>query len=126
MRALDFFLQYYNCELEDFLQLLNTNHTNIFIPQYLCAHPRLSILGHIEECIIIDFVLPPTFDYDLPIICLCQATLLEPPVPVRDNHDRLDRITKAWNEPFYLHIDDIEICPTNPHNFCQFRGRNTH
>lgn len=100
MRGTDFFLQYYNCSLEEFIELIAEN-PNIYIPQYLCAHPRNASLQHIKE-LIFSFIqpCPPSHPcHFLPIICLCYPIQIDDPLPGTSHlsPDQLFlQIERAW------------------------------
>lgn len=82
MRGTDFFLQFYNCSLEELINLISKN-PDIHIPQYLCAHPRTASLQHIKE-LIFTFLqpCPPSHNcYCKELICVCYPINIDDPLP---------------------------------------------
>lgn len=116
MRGTDFFLLHYNITAEEFIDDLKT-FSNFVIPSYLCAHPRLSFLQHIKECIFIDFVYPIP-DNIQSLICICVPSIIEPTYPHQANY--FDTIERAWTEYIYIRLEELEICPINPQETCQY------
>lgn len=126
MRGTDFFLLHYQTTPEDFIEQLNLNF-NFIIPSYLCAHPRPSFLQHIKECIFLDFV-HPIPNHITSLICICVPSIIVPTISagsVDDHTDYFDKIERAWTEYLYLRLEDLEICPINPQNTCQYLRETT-
>lgn len=126
MRATDFFLYHYQTTPENFIEQLKLNFSFI-IPSYLCAHPRPSFLHHIKECIFLDFVRPIPDNTTL-LICICIPSIIIPSIPAgssTDTFDYFDQIERSWSEYLYIRLEDLEICPINPRNTCQYLRETT-
>jgi hypothetical protein len=120
MRGIDFFTNHYLCSPEEFIYQLNLSQQNLIIPSYLCAHPRPTILRHIRECILIDLVQPYGTE-PRGLICTCIPSNIEPSASFSETIQAyFEEIESAWDEPFYLLLDDLEICPINPEMQCQY------
>jgi hypothetical protein len=104
MNALDYFLDFHNCSTRELLNgLIQTYGSNLQLPRYRCAHPRGKIFYHIKEIKILDIV-PSNSEH---LLCLCIPNKI-------DNsfyNESLFEDGTIYNEFFYLHLEDIIICP---------------
>lgn len=119
MRGTAFFLEHYSQKQFE-TEFGSKSDPVLQIPAHLCAHPNVSYLRHIKECLLIDFVRPYPLDIKL-LICICQPTIIDPPIYSTCPFELFEEIHNSWNETFYLPLEDLEICPINEENKCQFR-----
>lgn len=115
MNALDYFMDYYNCsKREELSKKIQTYGTYLQIPPHRCAHTKQKIFKYISKIKILDFI-PGNSEH---LICLC--------IPEKINNSFYDEAFyedgAIYDELFYLHLEDIIICPPNANN-CLFSNK---
>jgi len=113
MNALDYFSDFKNCSSrEELNRIVQEYGSNFQLPPHRCAHPTGKIFYHIKEIKILDIV-PSNSEH---LICLCTPNKI-------DNsfyNEFLFEDGTIYDEFFYLHLENIIICPPGDECFYKF------
>lgn len=114
MNALDYFMNFHKCSSrQDLGKLIILFGSDLQIPPHQCAHPNKKIFSHIKEIKILDLIPPSTYQH---LICLCIANKIDNSF----SNESLFEDGNIYNEFFYLHLEDIDIClPNENENTCK-------